>query len=362
MRRSEIREGIEQILKTLESSGVDKFLDRERPQGRPDRGENEQSATKFLEALKEYTILESRFTTATKKIEGILQLDRLCNTDLWQHLVSGQDPGVRGLLSGVFLQAKGIFPKFVALLDQKDTEDYLDNFKASADTNQYCKLTVIILEEEVQFSRPERLIQVLTGFTDLYEACARLEHVTTNELTVLSCDSGSDKSFDFLGLAKVMEQVKEIFMGLWDRVVFYKEKRLSSQIEVIAQGLPILAKITELQATNHISQEEAEIVRRGILKGCSNILHAGAIIPEINEHATFNPRVLMAPEQKLLMPPPIPQPEEKKSGDSDIVPNANPEEETADERIQQIEKMLSDLKNEKKPKSKRAPKIEDEAT
>ena len=355
MRRSEIRESINQILKALDESGLSKILNTKSERDARERREEQTKPATLLNALKEYIILESRFSPVTRRIAEILQLNQICDADLWPHLFQNDEnktSAVKRHLSTSYRQAKEIIPQLVALLDQKDTDDYTNAFKDNIETNQYSKLTVIILEDDLQFSRPERLIEVLTGFVDLYKACARLEHVSTNDLTVLSCDSGSDKSFDFLGLAKVMEQVKEIFMGLWDRVVFYKEKRLSSQIEVIAQGLPVLAKITDLESTNHISPEEAEIVRRGIIKGCGKILNAGAIIPEINEHATYNPRVLMAPEQKLLMPPPNPKSKDEEAVAKMIPSDIKPAEEKTDERIQQIEKMLADLKNDKKLKSK----------
>lgn len=241
-------------------------------------------------------------------------------------------------------------------MQQADEAEYLKAHKQAAGA-EYTKLTVIVIEEEGQFSRPERLIEVLSGVVALYENCARIEGVTSSHLTVLACDSGSDKSFDFLGFAKVMEQVKEIFIALWDRVVFYKEKKLSSQIEVVAQGLPVLAKLTELESTEILGREEAEIIRRGILDGCGRILRAGAIIPEIHAHSSHNPRVLMAAEKMLLMPPA----EDVNHGTARGEPQpAAPIEEGAsvesDRRIEQMERMIAELKAERNPPPKMRPR------
>ena len=143
--------------------------------------------------------------------------------------------------------------------------------------------------------------------TELYQGFAQMFDESPDSLTVLSCDSGSDKSFDFLGVAKVMEQIRELIIALWDRVVFFKEKRLEAQMDVIIKGLPVLAKVTEMQSTGKLGPEQAEIIRRFIEGGTAKFLHAGAIIPEIREHAYHEPRALMAPEKKLLMPPSEPE-------------------------------------------------------
>lgn len=331
MRRIEIQEALREVTDALKLSGLVDLV----------KGSVGPRQIETIAALKDFAIFESRFTPIARKLEHIFELQQLCDTDTWQHIF-GQE-------REVFIHAFGsrinrvmdLVPKFVALLDQQSDEDYIAFRKGEATSSEYSKVTVIVIEEHAQFSRPERLVQVLSGFIQLYENCARLAHLSSNELTVLSCDSGSDKSFDFLGLAKVMEQVKEIFIGLWDRVVFYKEKRLSSQIEVIAQGLPVLARLTELEGTNHIGPEEAEIIRRGILNGCQNILSAGAIIPEIHQHSSHNPRVLMAPEKMLLMPPPAP--ENTPDGDPKPSAPAPASEDATAARLRELERMVSNL-------------------
>ena len=122
-------------------------------------------------------------------------------------------------------------------------------------------------------------------------------------MILLACDSGSDKSFDFLGLAKLVEMVKEIILSLWDRVVFFREKQMGERIDLIAKSLPVIERIVEMEKLNHLAPEQAEILRRNIVSGVEKFIQAGAIIPEVESHSRYNPRQLMAPEPKLLAMP-----------------------------------------------------------
>lgn len=40
-----------------------------------------------------------------------------------------------------------------------------------------------------------------------------------DDLSVIGCDSGSDKSFDFLGAAEIVNCVKDIILSFWNKVV-----------------------------------------------------------------------------------------------------------------------------------------------
>ena len=59
---------------------------------------------------------------------------------------------------------------------------------------------------------------------------------------VIACDSGSDKSFDFLGVATVIECVKELILSLWNRVIYFSEYRMSERIKLVAEALPVIEK------------------------------------------------------------------------------------------------------------------------
>ncbi|GAB2603739.1 hypothetical protein [Spirosoma areae] len=130
-----------------------------------------------------------------------------------------------------------------------------------------------------------------------------MSHHQDNDLSVIAIDSGSDKSFDFLGAAKVMTALKELIIDLWDKVVFYRERKLYERIELISKTLPLIDNINQLEKDEKLSKEQAELFRRGVLTGAKDFLLSGAILPEFESHSTYNPRQIMAPETKLLTMP-----------------------------------------------------------
>src|SRR5438874_445310 len=127
-----------------------------------------------------------------------------------------------------------------------------------------------------------------------------MESVAENTLIVLACDSGSDKSFDLLGAAKVIAGVKELILSLWDRIVFYREAQIAQRLELVTASLPILEKLSHLQNSNAIAPEQAELLRRKVLDGVGQLIASGATIPEMGGRSHVDPRQLMAPEPKLL--------------------------------------------------------------
>ena len=110
----------------------------------------------------------------------------------------------------------------------------------------------------------------------------------------------SDKSFDLLGAAKVIECVKDLIISIWDRIIFHKEKKMHEKLDLIGKSLPLLEKISLLEEEKRLSPEKCELLRRGILGGSEKFIRAGAILPEFEEKSKFNPRRLMTPEKRLL--------------------------------------------------------------
>src|SRR5436853_418052 len=76
-------------------------------------------------------------------------------------------------------------------------------------------LTVIIPAVGDERSSPARLIAVLESIQVFYETYALITDTPAGHLAVVGCDSGSDTSFDFLGVAKVIESVKDFILSMW---------------------------------------------------------------------------------------------------------------------------------------------------
>ena len=162
-------------------------------------------------------------------------------------------------------------------------------------SDEMAGFSIIVVEERGQLSRATRLANVLHGVSSLYDAHAHLLSLPTDALLV--------KAFDFLGIARAIEALKETIVSLWDRVVFFRERKMHVNIRLVAESLPVLAQISALAEQNAIAPEQAELLRRQVIDGATQLVEAGAILPETTRGGKAEIRSLVAPETRLLVAP-----------------------------------------------------------
>jgi len=288
-------EGISQVTKALSESGVAEALQAmmnlaHSPGAR-------QSRSEMLAAFKRYLLAAQGFNGAARAVVSILELQPLEEPQFWATDNPGEiQENVMSVYRTVVFTVQQL-PKLAKLIRQ---ETFPSTLKGPDGISRDALLTLILPEGANESSRPQRLVDALTAVTLLYEAVAAIENQPDNTLSILGCDSGSDKSFDFLGAAKLIENVRELVLSLYDRVVFYRELKVARSLELMASSLPILEKVSNLEQNKSLGPEQAEIIRRKITEGAGKLLSCGAIIPEMTKHSNFEPRQLMAPEPKLL--------------------------------------------------------------
>ena len=259
-----------------------------------------------MSAFQKYSEHFKRFGENERKILEIFGLNGLEDIQLWTKLLGKDITELRAITSDYRFGSRFLtdfMPKVIVMLRQ-DHIKYITNKDNSIKEEPQYKdkvlLTVILPEDEKTQSNPDRLIKILQSISIFYNSLIIINQCPYSELSVAAIDSGSDKSFDFLGAAKTITAVKELIIGLWDRVVFFKERQLSERLDLISKSLPIFEKIAALEETNIIGREQAELLRRDITVATVNFISAGAVIPEFQNQLAINPRTLMAPEPKLL--------------------------------------------------------------
>lgn len=171
------------------------------------------------------------------------------------------------------------------------------------------RIKLVLPESEDQLSSPARIVAAIDGISLMYAAVCRMHNEQENTLALRSCDSGSDKSFDFTGLPQVIEQVKSVIFGIVDRVIFFREAKFSERVKLVAQSLPVLDQISQLAEAKKISPEQAELLRRDLINGATKFLETGSRIPETSNSLRYDPASLLQPSPKLLLEGPRTPPE-----------------------------------------------------
>ncbi|OHB57643.1 MAG: hypothetical protein A2Y07_05725 [Planctomycetes bacterium GWF2_50_10] len=244
------------------------------------------------------------FGSAERQIMKILQIEAVLDVGFWAAIITNEDPRHGSDLFHVTLWnlqfTEEHLPQLLGLLSRSSDEAALKEPGKTKTRSHVQKLTVTVIEEQKQ-SSPQRLIMMFEAIQGLYEAASDILHEPAGDFCVTACDSGSDKTFDFLGLAKVVECVKEIILSFWNKLVFYHENKTEKHLQLIANSLPILEKIEAMNGDGKLEPEKAEILKRQVVSSITKFANAGLTIPEIQKFTIFNPRQLMKPEPKLLV-------------------------------------------------------------
>lgn len=352
MRRSEIIEGATQIIEAINESNLIEnlsliFGSREK---------QSENANLVMQSIKSYFSKAQNFNSSAQQLIEILELNDLENPKFWVAITTASGAGVAHNIYSNIIFATNYLPVIIRLLDREYLNTAANNTEPIISNGKEMKLlSVTVFESNNRFSSPQRLVNVLESVNGFYTACAYINDESPDTLSVVGCDSGSDKSFDFLGVAKVIECVTQLIENLWDRVVFYKEKQFDVRLDLINKTLPIYEKLSELETGKKIEPELAERLRRNIFDGVNKFVESGASIPEIDARSTYNSRSLLTPVQKLLVSAPEETETQKTTERQSTVFNNVPSEKlesnnlSADEQSQLMEllkKMKESPKNE----------------
>jgi hypothetical protein len=297
MLRSELAAGTNAILKAIEESGlplaVRSILEREK----------ESNTEQLLASFSRYMQLYQSFGSVERSIVDILGLETLHNMKFWASMLSADSARGHHEAMAVYHRldfAQQHLPRLLALIRRETDEPLTREPEKKRDKGVNAILTAVVIEDKRR-SSPLRLVNLLESIDGLYSACATIIGEKGGDLAVTSCDSGSDKSFDFLGAAEIVECVKEVILSFWNKVVYFREDKTGKRLEVIADALPILDRISELKDKGKIEPERAELLKRQVIGSITKFAAAGVTIPEIAQFTVFNPRQLMKPEPKLLV-------------------------------------------------------------
>jgi hypothetical protein len=256
----------------------------------------------IMHIFQRYAVAAHAFGAVERKVAELFDLQHLAEPDFWASIIFRP---MRGPESQAFIESAVRGAKGLASLQELVAPEAIEIPAPSAGQPATAleRFSIIVIEDKGRLSRPARLVNVLQGVTSLYDIHAFLLSLPADTLLVAACDSGSDKAFDFLGVAKAIEALKETILSLWDRVVFFRERKLLVNVRLVAEALPVLAEISALAERKAIDPEQAEILRRQVIDGATQLVEAGAIMPELAAPTHRDFRALAVPEPKLLGAP-----------------------------------------------------------
>jgi hypothetical protein len=288
------------------------------------RGRND----RLLGAVLRFVPLAEKFDAQTREVMRILEFDFITDSKWLIATLSGDEATInRNLADFAFAMSlvETYLPKFTALVRADAAEKFTSQMHADPVAGgRYDTLQVIVIDDAEERTAVDRLVAILHSVRELYAVSSRLAGVD-EALSVISMDSGGDKTIDFYGLAPAIAGTRDVMLSMWDKIVFYRSDKTGERNKLVAENLSVLWEIQALKETGRFSAEEAEILRRRTIDAAIKFLDAGATIPEIQDRAVFEPRALMAPTNKMITngasepaaAPPVAAPAEAKAEPED---------------------------------------------
>jgi hypothetical protein len=292
MRRVEIIQAVQNVAEALSKSKVMSALAR-------------MDTTELVCAHADWVARRQSFGTAEDHIVKVLELGKLDDPRFWATALSdgaNADPEVLGPISLMHKSARFAqdeLPKLIDALLAIESDPVLggEGMEGARSGEATGLLKVLVIEND-DFSTPQRLVLVLSAIDDLYRASAKIVGESDDQVSVVACDSGGDKTFDFLGSARTIECVRDVVLSFWDRMVFFRDDRTDERLRLIAESLPILEQVEFLVESGGMDPVTAERVKREVRESVFMFAQAGATIPEFHDFSVYDPREVMRPESR----------------------------------------------------------------
>ena len=287
MTRHQIISSTQQITKALTSAGIPELFES--------KGDA-LTLQDYLLAFKQYNILAEGFSEGALFLEKELGFSKLRDPDPWIEMSKdGTNEGDEALnnLQGIITALSSISDLLV--FDQPD----------HSGTEGKEVLTLIVLDKGKNHrgSSPKRISESIESIENLYEACARLQGLPFDDLEIVSCDSGNDKFFEFLGSQLIIGEVKALILSIWERVIFYRNRNIQERISLLTHALPALDNISELEMKGDLSSSDSQLIRNTMVDGVKKFISSNALIQEIRERRPLDERTLIpesTPEPKKV--------------------------------------------------------------
>lgn len=113
-------------------------------------------------------------------------------------------------------------------------------------------------------------------------------------------NSGSDKSFDLVGLAKAVAALKDLLLDGWDRVRFARAQKADASFKSALEGLSLIKEIHACAEKGALSADEAEKLKRSTIRSVDELLSNGVYTKEMEEPIALTTQKLPLERRKLI--------------------------------------------------------------
>jgi hypothetical protein len=303
MRRETLKRALSNVFSAIEASQAPNVF---RYLSGPRREEKERSFPPefYRDALEGYSKFMNAFGAfgpEERKILGIFELETLAVPDVWLTpiRVEGSKPTLYGRLRYVV----ETFPRFSMLLERGSDEEEIalrPAQKGSSTVFPTKRLTFFIRELETPTLTLRDFASIIGDIETIFQAVLKVSGEKGSDLVVVALDSGSEKSIDVVGIASAVDKLSGFMLEVWDRIRFARANKVRASIKTASEGLTLLNELRVSQEKGAVTPEEAEKLKRVLLKSVDDLFVKGVYTDEMQQSVPLQPRELQFQRTKLI--------------------------------------------------------------
>jgi hypothetical protein len=307
--KSEIVRGLALFLAAVETSNVLAVV--EQVYRDLTRQSVESRTIDVLEAYQKFLLAyNTQFNDAARRLMKILDIAEFADSEWWTVLIMASS-GANKLADASGVVGRPLFrlrfavdylPQVIALLKSGSEGQMvgLSPLVQIADPLA-AGLLVVVPEEDNKNSNPARIVASMESVATIYEAFAEMDNKPISDLVLASCDSGTDKVFEYQGRPDMIDKVRKLLLDIWKNAIYFSDRKFADRMDLISKALPILEEIASLESSGKLQKERAELLRRKIMAGAAKFIESGSSIPEMSNLSLYIPRQVLAPKEALRL-------------------------------------------------------------
>jgi len=254
-----------------------------------------------IEGYSKFLLAYQSFGVDEKLVLQEFQLDSLTNSSTWIIRVK---PNPNELsLAGRIRQALETFPKFINVVQRESEKSRIVVGSPDEKTSKPLKtrkVTFLIRESDAPSLTLKDLSSVISDIESIFQVIIKIGGGASSDLIVAALDSGSDKSLDLVGAAAAVEKLSTFLLEAWDRIRYARTGKLRASIKTASEGLTLLNELKATQEKGAVSAEEAEKLKRVLLKSVDDLFLKGVYTSDMEQSVPLQPSALEFQRTKLL--------------------------------------------------------------
>lgn len=301
MRRENLATALDRVTSALVQSNAYKLLvDLNRISSNERNTPPEGLVRALIQGYATFVVKLQEFGPDELKLLKEFGLESLADPDTWSMRTKAS--GTEVSLTARIRYALETFSRFKKMLqrDSDDAQVAISTDKKSAQSIATKKITFLIRELDSPSLTLRDLSSVISDIESIFQCILKISGGLTSDLVVASLDSGSDKSIDLIGVATTVEKLSSFLLEVWDRIRFGRATKVRVSIKAVSDGLSLLNELKAAQDKGAISPEEAEKLKRVLLKSVDDLFLKGVYTRDMEQSVPVQPSALEFQRTRLL--------------------------------------------------------------